>query len=271
MNPFAKNAGAERNRRRDEKAARDRRTNIPPTRTPVGQSSNPKENDLAKKIAEAKKNLSPSATQSPVSRNQPVENIQSDLETKTESKANRESRLDELRRKSQANQENAKSIVKKEEPVVKPVVKTKIEPEVKPKIEVTIETQVAVEETNVSNNTPSAKNVFKQIQTVKKKQDHGSKRRRKADKKGGGRQKQVKKLNRQKYLEYKYEAKDLLSDEGVPEEHRSNVLGQIWAKGERMGIQEAIDFINQKELELILPEKVANDLRSLINRITTRR
>ena len=85
------------------------------------------------------------------------------------------------------------------------------------------------------------------------------------------RQKQVKKLNRQKYLEYKYEAKDLLSDEGVPEEHRSNVLGQIWAKGERMGIQEAIDFIDQKELELILPEKVANDLRSLINRITTRR
>ena len=102
-------------------------------------------------------------------------------------------------------------------------------------------------------------------------QDHGSKRRKKADKKGGGRQKQVKKLNRQKYLEFKYEAKDLLLDEGVPEEHRSNVLGQIWAKGERMGIQDAIDFIDQKELELILPEKVANDLRSLINRITTRR
>ena len=271
MNPFAKNAGAERNRRRDEKTARDRRSNIPQTRTPTGQSSNSKENDLAKKIAEAKKNLSPSATQSPVSRNQPVENIQSDLETKTGNKANRESRLDELRRKSQANQANAKSIVKKEEPVVKPEVKAKIEPEVKPKIEVTIETPVAVVETNVSNTAPTAKNVFKQIQTVKKKQDHGSKRRKKADKKGGGRQKQVKKLNRQKYLEYKYEAKDLLSDEGVPEEHRSNVLGQIWAKGERMGIQEAIDFINQKELELILPEKVANDLRSLINRITTRR
>ena len=173
MNPFAKNAGAERNRRRDEKAARDRRSNIPQTRTPVGQSSNSKENDLAKKIAEAKKNLSPSATQSPVSRNQPVENIQSDFETKTESKANRESRLDELRRKSQANQANAKSIVKKEEPVVKPEVKAKIEPEVKPKIEVTIETPVAVVETNVSNTAPTAKNVFKQIQTVKKKQDHG--------------------------------------------------------------------------------------------------
>ena len=107
--------------------------------------------------------------------------------------------------------------------------------------------------------------------TVKKKQDHASKRRRRADKKGGGRQKQVKKLNRQKYLEYKYEAKDILSDDGVPEEHRSNVLGQIWAKGERIGVQDSIDFIDQKELELILPEEVANNLRSLIYRITTRR
>ena len=68
MNPFAKNAGAERNRRRDEKAARDRRTNTPPTRAPIGQSSNPKDNDLAKKIAEAKKNLSPSAILCMISR-----------------------------------------------------------------------------------------------------------------------------------------------------------------------------------------------------------
>ena len=271
MNPFAKNAGAERNRRRDEKAARDRRTNIPQTRAPTGQSNNSRENDLAKKIAEAKKNLSPSATQTPVSRNQPVANVQTNQDSKIESKVNRASRLDELRRKSQVNQANAKSIVKKDEPIVKPEVKAKIEPEAKPQIEVTIQTPVEVEQNNASNKKSSAKNVFKQIQTVKTKQDHGSKRRRRADKKGGGRQKQVKKLNRQKYLEYKYAAKDLLSDEGVPEEHRSNVLGQIWAKGERMGIQEAIDFIDQKELELILPEKVANDLRSLINSMTTRR
>ena len=193
MNPFAKNAGAERNRRRDEKAARDRRTNTPQTRAPMGQSSNQRENNLAKKIAEAKKNLSPSATQAPVSRNQPVANIQTNQEIKEESKANRESRLDELRRKSQANQANAKSIVKKDEPVAKPEVKPKIEPEAKPKIEVTIETPVSVEETRTPHKATTAKNVFKQIQTVKKKEDHGSKRRKKADKKGGGRQKQVKK------------------------------------------------------------------------------
>ena len=157
MNPFAKNAGAERNRRRDEKAARDRRTNIPQTRTPTGQSSNSKENDLAKKIAEAKKNLSPSATQSPVSRNQPVENIQSDLETKTESKANRESRLDELRRKSQANQANAKSIVKKEEPVVKPEVKAKIEPEGTAVVEYAVVEPVVSEEKPMGKTEAEAK------------------------------------------------------------------------------------------------------------------
>ena len=271
MNPFAKNAGAERNRRRDEKAARDRRTNSTQTRPVVGQTNDSKDNNLAKKIAEAKKNLSPTAAQTSPSRNQPVANIQVNNEIQTESKANRESRLEELRRKSQANQANAKSIVKKDEPVVKPEVKPKVEEEIKPKIEVTIQAPSEVVVTATSDKSTSTRNVFKEIQTVKKKQDHASKRRRRADKKGGGRQKQVKKLNRQKYLEYKYEAKDILSDDGVPEEHRSNVLGQIWAKGERMGVQDSIDFIDQKELELILPEEVANNLRSLIYRITTRR
>ena len=79
---FAKNAGAERNRRRDEKLLATEEVTYLRLEL-LWTISNSKENDLAKKIAEAKKNLSPSATQSPVSRNQPVENIQSDLETKT--------------------------------------------------------------------------------------------------------------------------------------------------------------------------------------------
>ena len=91
------------------------------------------------------------------------------------------------------------------------------------------------------------------------------------DKKGGGRQKQEKKLNRQKYLEYKYEAKDILNDPNVPEEHRSNVLGQIWAKGERQGVDESLDYIESKEEELILPNNVADQLRELVKRLTTTR
>ena len=115
------------------------------------------------------------------------------------------------------------------------------------------------------------KNVFAKIETkIAPKQDRRRGRRR-MDKKGGGRQKQEKKLNRQKYLEYKYEAKDILNDPNVPEEHRSNVLGQIWAKGERQGVDESLDYIESKEEELILPNNVADQLRELVKRMTTKR
>ena len=81
-----------------------------------------------------------------------------------------------------------------------------------------------------------------------------------------------KKLNRQKYLEYKYAAKDILDNPNVPEEHRSNVLGQIWAKGERQGIDECLSFIEMKEAELILPsERIGDELRELVKRMTTKR
>ena len=72
-------------------------------------------------------------------------------------------------------------------------------------------------------------------------------------------------------MEYKYAAKDILDNPNVPEEHRSNILGQVWAKGERIGIEESIEFIEQKELELILPDDVAIKLRDLVKRMTTKR
>ncbi|MCH1615948.1 MAG: hypothetical protein L7R83_00375 [Candidatus Poseidonia sp.] len=119
--------------------------------------------------------------------------------------------------------------------------------------------------------TKRGKNVFAKIETkIVVKQDRRRGRRR-MDKKGGGRQKQEKKLNRQKYLEYKYSAKDILDNPNVPEEHRSNVLGQIWAKGERLGIDECVEFIEQKEAELILPEEVSTQLKDLVKRMTTKR
>ncbi len=91
------------------------------------------------------------------------------------------------------------------------------------------------------------------------------------DKKGGGRQPQTRKLNRRKYLEYKYEVRELLDIPSILEENRSNILGQIWAKGERSGIKEAIDFIDTKEQELILPEEIAQKLRELVNGYATKR
>ena len=116
-----------------------------------------------------------------------------------------------------------------------------------------------------------AANVFKTIKTEVKKSDRKQKRRRSNDKKGGGRQPQSKKLDRRKYLEYKYAARELLDNDSISEEHRSNILGQIWAKGERSGVDEAVEFINQKEAELIIPEEVADEFRRMVKRYTTKR
>ena len=62
-----------------------------------------------------------------------------------------------------------------------------------------------------SSTSKGAANVFKTIKTEVKKSDRKQKRRRSNDKKGGGRQPQSKKLDRRKYLEYKYAARELLT------------------------------------------------------------
>ncbi len=98
-----------------------------------------------------------------------------------------------------------------------------------------------------------------------------AKRRRRFQDKGGGKQPQVRKLDRRKYLEYKYAVRAMLDDERVLEEHRSNILGQIWAKGERVGVSESHSFIKQKVTELILPEDVAEQLSQLVKKFTTKR
>jgi hypothetical protein len=78
-------------------------------------------------------------------------------------------------------------------------------------------------------------------------------------------------LDRRKYLEYKYAARELLDNDSVSEEHRSNILGQIWAKGERSGVEDAIKFIDDKEKELIIPAEVAEEFRRMVKKYTTKR
>ena len=117
-------------------------------------------------------------------------------------------------------------------------------------------------------------NVFKTIQTVDKSSAGISKKKRKSrrmDKKGGGRQRLEKKLKSNKILEFKYVAREILSHPDVPEQHRSNVLGQIIAKGERISIDAAIEFIDQKNLELVLTDEISDKLKSEIKSISTRR
>ena len=182
--------------------------------------------------------------------------------SKPKKKTNREDRLATLRAKSAATAEFAKQAKQSQEvaPAESEIV---VEEEEDEEIE---ELEPPVELLDIAIST----NIFKTIKTEKKKVDRRPKRRR-ADKRGGGRQTQSRKLDRRKYLEYKYAARELLDNDAINEEHRSNVLGQIWAKGERIGVEEAIAFIDQKETELILPSEIANEFRKMVKKYTTKR
>ena len=179
----------------------------------------------------------------------------------------------ELRRKSEESRKNAKA-QRNDAVEVKPEVqKVDTEPVIEfISAEPTPTPLSDAPETTGAKAEKSRNDVFKTIQTeVAKPSSDRRRKRRRGDKKGGGRQKQEKKLNRQKYLEYKYAARDLLDDDAIGEENRSNVLGQVWAKGERMGVTDALEFIELKVEEEILPREVADKLRDLVSRMTTRR
>ena len=273
FNPFAPNAG-QKARDRKEKVARQ------PSRPKPSVPQKPT-NDLAAKQKAAmealkqRREIESKAATKPVQpqpvqkKHQPSPQPKPAPKTEVKKPDGREERLAALRAKSAATAQfakeakDAKKLDEKIEPEIKPITATE------PEIEVTIETKV--EEPKKTSTIQGAANVFKTIKTEVKKSDRKQKRRRSNDKKGGGRQPQSKKLDRRKYLEYKYAARELLDNDSISEEHRSNILGQIWAKGERSGVDEAVEFINQKEAELIIPEEVADEFRRMVKRYTTKR
>lgn len=267
FNPFSGDASAQRNQRHKQRAQTS------PNRTP-NPNSKPGNNigltDLDKKRKEALTRMSDSK---PNTASRQVPNVETsgiskqNQEQKTEEKSSsRADRLAELRKKSAASKLNA------EQHKVEEIVPVEVVPEIKlVEAKVEIETFSAVP---VAASKPeiSQLNVFKIVEEtqVKATNDRRKKRRPHA-KKGGGRQRQEKRLNRQKYLEYKYAARDILDNPTVPEEHRSNILGQVWAKGERMSVDESYEFISSKILENILTEEIGDKLRSLVRKYTTRR
>ena len=273
FNPFAPNAG-QKARDRKEKVARQ------PSRPKPSTPQKPT-NDLAAKQKaamealkqrreiETKTAAKPVQPQPVQKKHQPSPQPKPVPKTEVKKPDGREERLAALRAKSAATAQfakeakDAKKLDEKVEVDIKPI--TAPEPE----IEVVIETKV--DEPKKSSTSKGAANVFKTIKTEVKKSDRKQKRRRSNDKKGGGRQPQSKKLDRRKYLEYKYAARELLDNDSISEEHRSNILGQIWAKGERSGVDEAVEFINQKQAELIIPEEVADEFRKMVKRYTTKR
>ena len=269
FNPFAKDASQQHRRRREDRERQHtRRPAAAPVEAPVNQPRDIKA-DLERKQREAMQKLeqkgdvsAPAVTPAPLPVEAPKKNEEKPLVQ------SHEDRLAELRRKSQEAKMSASRIEAAPEPTT---VTQTVEPSAgaaKSEIETVASSLNASAEAVAP--AKRAKNVFAKIETkVEVKPDR--RRRRRMDKKGGGRQKQEKKLNRQKYLEYKYAAKDILDNPNVPEEHRSNVLGQIWAKGERQGIDDCLDYIDQKEAELILPEEVGTELKNLVKRMTTKR
>lgn len=276
FNPFAPNA-SQKARDRKEKVQRQ------PTRQRTPEPVKPT-NDLANKQKAAmeamrkRRELDSQKT----STNKPQEKTTTPThkpspqpkpapKTSIKKPENREDRLAALRAKSAATAQfakDAKDARKLEEsPVAEVEVITAEVTAVAP--EIVVEQAAPAPAKAVERRNPA--NVFKTIKTEKKKADRRPKRRRPGDKKGGGRQPQSRKLDRRKYLEYKYAAKDLLDVDEVSEEHRSNVLGQIWAKGERIGVADALEFISQKEAELIIPERIADEFRKMVKKYTTKR
>jgi hypothetical protein len=79
------------------------------------------------------------------------------------------------------------------------------------------------------------------------------------------------KLHRGKYMEFKYDVRRILEDEKVEDEHRSNVLGQTWAKGERQGIPEAKNFLSEQVEKGVIAQSCADKILRLIDSLTTRR
>jgi len=69
--------------------------------------------------------------------------------------------------------------------------------------------------------------------------------------------KRVVKLNRRKYMEFKVDVREIMEEENVDEEHRANLLGSTWAKGERQGIDAAIEFVEQKLEDEIISDMTA--------------
>tara|TARA_B100001778_G_scaffold182878_1_gene150549 strand:- start:931 stop:1788 length:858 start_codon:yes stop_codon:yes gene_type:complete len=275
FNPFAPNASQKARDRKEKTQRQPPKQKAPETKIP--------QQDLASKQKAAMDALRKRREIENQEKNQPVKqevakpkhqpSPQPKPAPKTEVKRpnKREDRLADLRAKSAATAQFAKEAQdakKSHDKVPKEVV-----PEiVTDTVDVnSVNTEPIADVTISKEKTSGASNVFKTIKTEVVKKDRRPKRRRPADKRGGGRQPQSKKLDRRKYLEYKYAARDLLENDSVSEEHRSNILGQIWAKGERSGVNDAIEFINEKEAELIIPEDVAEEFRKMVKKYTTKR
>ncbi len=81
----------------------------------------------------------------------------------------------------------------------------------------------------------------------------------------------AKRLDRSRHMEYKYEMRGLLVELDVAEEHRSNLLATIWARGERQTIKEAKEFLEEKVNEGAIDDQQMKSLEKVVDGYTIRR
>ena len=298
FNPFAQNAAAERNRRHAEKAKEKRRIDSQNQNAAASNNTNQKAagktlQDLQREAREklAAEGSTADAVNTPkqevtaISKNEsvplkpeskeitPTITQTTAAKPATVNKQSRDERLAELKRKSQQSKDNAK-LNKTPSKIVEKIHDETTSVDDDDNLDLVADEIKEIVSEATENVTSRNLNVFKTIQSVDPASAGISKKKRKSrrmDKKGGGRQRLEKKLKSNKILEFKYVAREILSHPDVPEEHRSNVLGQIIAKGERISIDAAIEFIEQKNLELILTDEISDKLKSEIKSISTRR
>jgi len=135
--------------------------------------------------------------------------------------------------------------------------------------------QLAVESGMEVPDTPESKKVHPDIQIPKHfiqpaKKERGKPRPRRRKVKPPP-AKRVVKLNRRKYMDFKVDLREIMEEENVPDEHRANVLGSTWAKGERSGIDAALEYVNEKEDEGVLSDAAANRIRKVLKSYRTER
>ena len=80
-----------------------------------------------------------------------------------------------------------------------------------------------------------------------------------------------KRLDRSRHMEYKYEVRKLLVDLNIDEEHRSSILGTVWAKGERQTVTDAKEYLSSKLSEGILDDSQIEALYKVVDSYTIRR
>ncbi len=81
----------------------------------------------------------------------------------------------------------------------------------------------------------------------------------------------AKRLDRSRHMEYKYEMRGLLEELSIADEHRSNLLGTIWARGERQTVADAKEFISEKCEQGVLTAEQESTLKGVVDRYTVRR